>query len=117
MGKKILITLLAVFATMPALADGGRGWGHGGGWRGDWIFPALIGGAILYDVTRPAPVYVQPAPVYAPSYVQAYTPEVAPPAVQNWYFCAGANGYYPYVRSCPGGWQVVPATPPGAAAR
>ncbi len=119
MKKLLLVSFLAIVSATPALAQGGHGWGHHGGWgwRGDWIFPALITSAILYDVTRP-PLYVQPVPVYAPTYVQSAAPEAAAaPATGDWYFCAGANAYYPYVRSCPGGWQAVPATPPGQVAR
>lgn len=119
--KKILLIvaiLSTIFSPSAAYADGGRG--HGGrGWRGDWIFPALIGGAILYDLSRPVyrPVYVQPAPVYAPNYAPNYAPvyaptSVAPPSGQYWYFCAAANAYYPYVSTCPSGWQAVPSTPP-----
>jgi hypothetical protein len=115
--KKILfITFLAILSTAPAYAEGGHGggWGRGGGWGwgGGWIFPALIGGAIVYDLSQPRPVYVQPAPPYAPG----YEPSVAPPSVPYWYFCAAANAYYPYVNSCPSGWQAVPATPPVASA-
>ena len=31
-----------------------------------------------------------------------------------WYYCQEPQGYYPYVKSCPGGWmKVVPeVTPP-----
>lgn len=124
--KKILLILsLAILSTTPAYADhgggrGGHGGGHGGGWGwgGAWIVPALIGGAILYDVTQPQPIYVQPAPVYvqpAPEYVQRYAPNYAPAAAsspQPWYFCPAANAYYPYVTSCPSGWQAVSPTPP-----
>jgi hypothetical protein len=116
MKKLLLITFLAVLSTAPAYAEGGRGGGHdggghgggwgrgGGGWGGGWIFPALIGGAIFYDLTQPQTVYIQPAPPYDPG--------VAPPSVQYWYFCAATNAYYPYVNSCPSGWQAVLATPP-----
>lgn len=112
--KKILVfTFLAILSAAPAYADGGHGgghyggWGRGGGWGwGDnWIIPALIGGAVVYDLSRPQTVYVQPAPPYAP-------PDVAPSPVPYWYFCAAANAYYPYVASCPGGWRAVPAIPP-----
>ena len=122
--KKLLIIFLAILSTTPAYAegghggggghDGGGGRGGGWGWGGGWIFPALIGGALVYDLTQPQTVvqpqtiYIQPAPVYAPG--------VAPSSVQYWYFCAAANAYYPYVNSCPSGWQAVPATPPGASA-
>jgi hypothetical protein len=37
-----------------------------------------------------------------------------PPQEQVWYYCEDPAGYYPYVRSCNGQWQAVPATPPGA---
>lgn len=116
MKKILLISLLAILSATPAYADrgGGRGAGHfgghggGWGWGGLWVVPALIGGAILYDVTRPQTVYVQPAPVaYAPN----YAPAMAASSVQYWYFCPAANAYYPYVTSCPSGWQSVPATP------
>lgn len=32
-----------------------------------------------------------------------------------WYHCARPEGYYPYVTTCPGGWQLVPAQPPATA--
>jgi len=114
--NKLIVILLAMLSVSPAYADGGHGggYGHGGGhgggwgWGGGWIFPALIGGAIVYDlsqprtIVQPQAVYIQPGPVYAP----------APVTQQYWYFCAAANAYYPYVAACPGGWQVVPASPP-----
>ncbi len=117
--KKLVIILLAMLTVSPAFADGGRGggggnwggYGHGGGWGGGWIFPALIGGAIVYDLSQPPTViqpqtiYIQPTPAYAPM----------PATQQYWYFCAAANAYYPYVASCPGGWQAVPASPPAPA--
>ncbi|MGT2427644.1 hypothetical protein ACU4GI_16525 [Cupriavidus basilensis] len=40
---------------------------------------------------------------------------VAAPAPQQqvyWYHCARPDGYYPYIKACPGGWQKVPAQPP-----
>ncbi len=48
------------------------------------------------------PAYYAPPPVY-------YAPP--PPPVSYWYYCAQLNAYYPYVPSCPGPWQPVPATP------
>jgi len=35
---------------------------HRGGW--DWVAPAVIGGTIVYGLTRPAPVIVQQPPIY-----------------------------------------------------
>jgi hypothetical protein len=116
--KKLIFILSSILLTTPAFAEGGHGYGHRGGhergWGwGGWIFPALVGGAIVYDlaqpqtVVQPQTVYIQPAPVYAPP--------VAASSAQYWYFCTGANAYYPYVATCPGGWKMVPATPPVAA--
>ena len=59
-----------------ANADGYRGHGYwrphpnGGGWG--WVAPAVVGGVIVYEATRP-PVYVQPAP---PVIVQQQAPVV-----------------------------------------
>jgi hypothetical protein len=54
---------------------------------------------------------------YYPSGVTEASPAYSEPAPQQpyyWYYCQDPQGYYPYVRSCPGGWiQVVPnVTPP-----
>ncbi len=110
--KKLFVILLAISSVTSAYADDMHGHGGergGGGWGwGGWVFPALIGGAIVYDLTQPQPVYVQPAPVYLPGAAAA--------SVQYWYFCAAANAYYPYIQSCPSGWQAVPTTPPAVSA-
>ncbi|WP_147383906.1 hypothetical protein [Noviherbaspirillum sedimenti] len=66
-----------------------------------------------YYPHSPTVVVVPPAP-------SAYI-EHAPPdqgrqeqlAPNDWYYyCKKPEGYYPYVRRCPGGWQRVPAQPP-----
>jgi hypothetical protein len=57
----------------------------------------------------PAPVVVVPPPepqVYIEQSDSAVG-QVQSPAQQYWYFCRGANRYYPYVKECPGGWQTV----------
>ena len=50
----------------------------------------------------PQPVY--PYPGYVSPYV--YAPQVAG---QYWYYCQNPPGYYPYVPTCYGPWQPVPA--------
>lgn len=60
---------------------------------------------------------------YGPSYVVPSSPpryiewgdEEVVPAPAYWYHCAKPEGYYPYVTTCPGGWQRVPAQPPATA--
>jgi hypothetical protein len=60
----------------------------------------------------PAVPYAYPVvvPQQPPVYVQRNQPESG-----YWYYCQHPQGYYPYIRSCPGGWmKVVPDTvPPG----
>ena len=58
----------------------------------------------------PAPVVVQQQPVYIEQ--NAPQPQAQPQASSGyWYFCAEPNGYYPYVRECPTGWQRVAPQP------
>ena len=68
-----------------------------------------------------APYYAYPPVVVAPSQPPVYVEQSTAPASVaaasnasdgNWYYCADSNGYYPYVKECPAGWQRVPAQPP-----
>jgi hypothetical protein len=77
----------------------GVGWPYGGwpyGYHGGWPYV----GWPYYPpaATQAPPAYNQP--VQRQSYY--------------WYYCQDPQGYYPYVKSCPGGWiTVVPkVTPP-----
>lgn len=92
-------------------------WHHGywhRGWDGDrfgwwWI---VSGVWFFYS----APVYPYPDPYVPYGFVTPPPPPgTVQPATQYWYFCPAANGYYPYVASCPSGWQQVPAQPQPAA--
>lgn len=58
-------------------------------------------------VTSP-PVYIEQAPQAVPA-PQAGGP--AAPAASYWYYCKAPDGYYPYVKECPGGWQAVAPQP------
>jgi hypothetical protein len=116
MMKILIAAVLGITLTVPALADARRGglygWHAGGyyrsyyggawGWWG-WPVSPFFPGAFPYNMPRPI-IYVNPA---AP----INTIPLAPQPVQYWYWCEGANAYYPYVQSCPGGWQAVPAVP------
>jgi hypothetical protein len=88
-------------------------WGHHHGWWGPrfyWGGPIVVAPDPYpypyYDVSPPAAVEPQP-----PAYAQP-----AQPQEDYWYYCQNPQGYYPYVKSCPGGWmKVVPQlTPPNA---
>jgi hypothetical protein len=65
--KKLLFTGLLVLS-MPVMAQHHHGMRHfehqyrGPSWG--WVAPAVIGGAVVYGLTRPAPVVIQQPPVY-----------------------------------------------------
>ena len=97
---------------------GGHGGGHfrssiwfGPGWWGPWGYP------YYYDPYYPYhpysyPYYGEPSVVIekqAPVYVQ---PNRQQEESDYWYFCTKPQGYYPYIKRCPGGWlKVVPSAP------
>lgn len=54
-------------------------------------------------------------PYYPPQGTEAAPPYGQPDQQQPyyWYYCQNPQGYYPYVKSCPGGWmQVIPNVSP-----
>ena len=78
---KKLIAIFTLCAGLGMCATSyGEPWHHGGGhyvYRPGfgWVVPAVIGGAIVYEATRPVQpnvVVVQPSPVYP-------APQVVPP--------------------------------------
>jgi hypothetical protein len=60
----------------------------------------------------PPPAVVMPAQPQV--YIQQDNPPPAPQASNFWYHCNQPEGYYPYVKECPAGWQKVSPTPPGS---
>jgi hypothetical protein len=105
----LVVVVLMISSAMPVYAwYGHRGHGHYGHGRSSVVIvPRIVvpfGVAPLYPpvVVGPPPVYVQPAPqVYVQPAPEAY-----------WYYCDSAQGYYPYIQHCPGGWRQVTPTPP-----
>ena len=64
------------------------------------------------------PTYVeqppmQSQPVPPPALLQNDAPQAAPQQGNMWYFCNEAKAYYPYVKTCPSGWQQVTPQPQG----
>ena len=126
----VLATVATGLLTGPALAQHHEPW-HGDIhtfhehdwdiWRGGHWFHGVhagrtgwwwIAGGTYYFY--PAPVYPYPSP-WEPPAVELVTPPVGtappPPPTQHWYYCQASHSYYPYVASCPGGWEQVPAAP------
>ncbi len=85
-------------------------WEHGrhDGRLGWWW---VIGAAWYF---YPTPIYPYPNP-WEPT-VTPLSPladgALLPPPTQYWYYCPSSRTYYPYVGTCPVGWQKVPASPP-----
>lgn len=60
----------------------------------------------------PAPPYYPPSIVpYPPAAPASEVPPPPSPRTAYYYYCTASDGYYPYVRECPGGWQRIPAVP------
>jgi len=81
----LALSLLAVVGTATA-HEGFRGYRggyyHGGCYGCGWVAPALIGGVIGYELSRPTTVVVEQQP---PVYVQQPQPYVqAPPYGYHW---------------------------------
>lgn len=69
-----------------------------------WRAPVVPLAIVPYYYRIPSVVIVEKTPLYVP-----------PDQTQEsyWYYCPESRAYYPYVKSCPGGWlKVVPPTSP-----
>ena len=112
----LLLAMLLGSMSGVAMADhwhGGGGRGHVG--VGIVVNPFWFGPSWYY----PPPYYYQPyyyppVPASPPVYIEREDYAAPPPqASASWYYCANPQGYYPYVKECPGGWQAVAPQPPG----
>ena len=82
--KKVLLVIMLMLTTGMTSAQ----WHHHGGYccyrggyGGGWVGPAIIGGVIGYELTRPQTVYVEPQP----SVIVQQQPIVqAPPVGYHW---------------------------------
>jgi hypothetical protein len=95
--KKLFLSLILLGATLPVLAQHHHHghWRHGGDNRWYWMAPLIIGGAVVYEATRP-PVIVQQPPVVV------QTPPVQTPA-QNcspWAEVQNPDGTITRTRTC-----------------
>ncbi len=91
-----------------------NGWhgGHAGWW---WVLGStwLLYNSVVYPYPSQeiAPVYVINEPVQAIPVAPVPPPPATITANQVWYHCRSPQGYYPYIPTCPSGWQTVPAVP------
>ena len=100
-------------------------YGYGPRHYGPHFYAPPYYGPSYYNPYYPAPVYAAPVVLSPPLVIQpqpqvyieqprqgSNTGEVQPrDNSPYWYFCAERNAYYPYVKTCAGGWQQVTPTP------
>lgn len=134
----LVIILIGAVASHAAYArggyEGGHGGGHGGGHygghygghggRGGHYRGMALGlglgyglgyyGRSYYDPYYDYPPAVIAVPVTPPVYIQQAPPVVEQHPPGYWYYCNHPEGYYPYIKQCPNGWQQVEPTPPAA---
>jgi hypothetical protein len=98
--KKLLVILLMTLcaSAMAQRHHGGGYWarGYGGGWQ--WMVPTIIGGAIVYEVARQQPVYVQ-----QPVIIQQQQPVLVQPQNQScspWTETQNLDGTITRTRTC-----------------
>ena len=95
---------------------------YGYGWRGYpywWGYSYWWG----YPYWWSSPYYSYYDPYYYGGYGEPPVPPEggSPPAASGqqqssyWHFCQNPEGYYPYVKDCPGGWLTVVPSKPNAA--
>lgn len=117
----LIAVLAAALASGMAVADRGHGHGHGHGHSGG----SHIGLGFYFGGPYAYPYYYSPYPYYVYPYPLVIAAPASPPvyiergAEQDeeqsdayyWYHCDNPEGYYPYVKNCPGGWQQVEPEP------
>ena len=111
LGLPLAFGLAAVAASGSALAYHGR--------VGIGLYFGVPGWGPAY---YPSPYYYPPGPYYYPpamvapaapsTYIEQSAPQAAAAQPQSyWYYCEDAKAYYPYVKTCPGGWKRVAPQP------
>ena len=91
---KKLVTILFLTAGLIGIAHADR-WRYGGGHyyyhpNYGWVVPAVVGGAIVYEATRP-PVVIQQQPVYIQQQQPPLQPTYPAPADMHWEAILDAN--------------------------
>ena len=124
----LVMMVLVDVASESALARSGRsGGGHSGGRHSvgtragghHFVAPRPHIGVFVRAPAYfyyPPPVYYYPPLLATPSPPPIYLEQGTVPGAEmqsagNWYYCADAQAYYPYVMECAGGWQPVAPIP------
>jgi hypothetical protein len=113
--KKLAVPLLAFAALLGVASPSWADHWHG---RVGISIGVPLGYPWFYPPYYPPPYYppVVTVPAQPPVYIEREEAPAVPPQNAYWYYCHDPEGYYPYVKECPGGWQAVSPTPPPAPA-
>ena len=109
--RVFLLVLAACLASLhcdDASARGGKGGSRGGGRPAGHVRHSVVGVGGMF-VFNPFWGGFQPYPINPDDLEIVYIEQPKTP-INPWYYCTEANGYYPEVDRCPGGWILV--TPP-----
>lgn len=82
---------------------------YGFGYYDPFFYPPFYSyPPVIVPMTQPIIV-----PSTPPVYIQQQQESAMPQSQTNsWYYCQDPDGYYPYVKQCPGGWLRVNPQPP-----
>jgi hypothetical protein len=121
---RILLAVLAALLASEAVnadprsARGHIGWDITIGWPGPW-YPYYSYPYYPYSYYPPRYYYYDyPPRIIVPSAPTEYIErDSQPPPPSYWYYCRSQNGYHPYVKECPSGWERVSPVPPAPPAQ
>ena len=78
-----------------------------------YYYPEVVVNPVILANPQPPVVYVESLPSNYSSTPNNQVTNVSPSQNENvWYYCHNPDGFYPSIKSCPAGWQKVPAHPP-----
>jgi len=119
--KKVAWVSLAVIALLLVLAPASDAYWHRGGarvvigvgpgwwgWGSPWWYYPPYPYPYPYAYAPPTVVVQQPPPTYVEQPALAPPAPPAPGPQSFWYYCPGAQGYYPNVQNCAEPWVKVP---------
>ncbi|MES2048257.1 MAG: hypothetical protein V4447_07645 [Pseudomonadota bacterium] len=66
---------------------------------------------MVSTVVAPTPVYVRPDDAVSTRSLPTTQAEISTND-NDWYYCHNPDGFYPSIKTCPSGWQRVPAQAP-----
>jgi len=109
--------ILLIVTLMLTLAGLGNAWADRGHYRRDPRV-GIYFGPVWDPWHYPPPYFYPPSPPIIiertpPVYIEQPAPAAGRQSQSSayWYYCEGSGAYYPYVKTCPGGWQRVSPTP------